>query len=464
MLPALAALQVWLMIVLTSACTSPRSGADRAANRGSRSMSDRASDASTDALDATGIDTSRADPFEPPAEDDAGSDTSEAGSCGDGRVSGDERCDTAIAQGETGACPTRCERNEDACEMRALRGEACDAHCEMEKITARRAGDGCCPDGANATDDGDCAAICGNHVTEPGETCDPAESCSSCPAGSACLKVETRGSASECTAACETTMITACKPNDGCCPGGCNPENDGDCSRRCGDGVVNTDAGETCETDGPNRCPTDCKDADPCTDDVRTGSEANCNVVCVHAPITRPYNSDGCCYTGSNANSDSDCRPVCGNGVVEDGEGCDDGNAGAGDGCDPSCVREGAQQQCVASLRANDACGRCLCDHCRSDFLNCRENGARDAMRCSAVASCIERSSCDEIECYCGSNLLTCLLGDASGPCVDEIETATGANDAVSIVAELSDGSSAAGRSFSLRSCRRNQCEDECGQ
>src|SRR5699024_11837435 len=32
--------------------------------------------------------------------------------------------------------------------------------------------------------------------------------------------------------------------------------------------------------------------------------------------------------------------PVCGNGIVEDGEACDDGNTTSGDGCSSSCELE----------------------------------------------------------------------------------------------------------------------------
>ena len=41
--------------------------------------------------------------------------------------------------------------------------------------------------------------------------------------------------------------------------------------------------------------------------------------------------------TVSGAARASDNDPVCGNGVVERGEECDDGNLRAHDGCDPEC-------------------------------------------------------------------------------------------------------------------------------
>ena len=38
-------------------------------------------------------------------------------------------------------------------------------------------------------------------------------------------------------------------------------------------------------------------------------------------------------------------EPVCGNGVVEAGEQCDDGNRSNGDGCDAECQTETPQDQ-----------------------------------------------------------------------------------------------------------------------
>jgi cysteine-rich repeat protein len=55
------------------------------------------------------------------------------------------------------------------------------------------------------------------------------------------------------------------------------------------------------------------------------------------AQVAACMGGDGCCPAGCNHNNDGDCAPVCGNGAVETGERCDDGNTLNGDGCDPSC-------------------------------------------------------------------------------------------------------------------------------
>jgi hypothetical protein len=43
--------------------------------------------------------------------------------------------------------------------------------------------------------------------------------------------------------------------------------------------------------------------------------------------VTQPSDGDGCCPMGASSNDDSDCIPLCGNGMQEAGEGCDPGSA-----------------------------------------------------------------------------------------------------------------------------------------
>jgi cysteine-rich repeat protein len=49
---------------------------------------------------------------------------------------------------------------------------------------------------------------------------------------------------------------------------------------------------------------------------------------------------DGCSATCQLEGCDTCHAPVCGNGIVETGELCDDGNTTAGDGCSPTCQLE----------------------------------------------------------------------------------------------------------------------------
>jgi cysteine-rich repeat protein len=82
-------------------------------------------------------------------------------------------------------------------------------------------------------------------------------------------------------------------------------------------------------------------DDDPPFETVDAGlqEDPRCNV-----DIVDPIDNDNCCPDGANANNDNDCAPVCGNGVLEGAEECDDGNNAPGDGCDAVCVAEAAAE------------------------------------------------------------------------------------------------------------------------
>lgn len=263
--------------------------------------------------------------------------------CGNGVVDtvAGETCDTAIAAGSAGACPTACDDGM-ACTTDVLSGSACQATCINTPIVVAMDGDGCCPTGANSNTDSDCSATCGNGIVEAGETCDTAitSGTGACPAscddGVACT-TDTLLGAATCQAACMHATITTPMNGDGCCPAGANHNTDTDCSASCGNGVVET--GETCDTGittGTGKCPTSCSDGMACTKDVLS-SAGTCQAACSFPAITMPKNGDGCCPAGANANDDTDCAPVCGNGVVEGSEQCDDGNMIDNDACSNMC-------------------------------------------------------------------------------------------------------------------------------
>lgn len=252
--------------------------------------------------------------------------------CGDGVLASSEICDPGIAAGEAGACPADCN-DMDACTTGTFQGTGCQLECVYGAIAACIDGDGCCASACDSSTDNDCGVVCGNDLVEVGETCDGA--CATlCDDSDACTANVLSGAAATCDSACTYPAITACVA-DGCCPTGCTAANDPDCSGTCGNGIL--EQGETC--DPVATCPTACDDADACTNDVFTGSAANCNAACAY-PAKTGCQADGCCVSGCNANNDADCTAVCGNSVVEVGEACDDGNTITTDACD-ACVLTG---------------------------------------------------------------------------------------------------------------------------
>ncbi len=267
--------------------------------------------------------------------------------CGNGvweMDTGGEHCDPGIPPGVMGACPTSCDDG-DACSIDYFVTNGCQAQCDRTWITTPISGDGCCPPGAtNATDD-DCPPSCGNGVVERGERCDGDSCPTTCPVPPpgtlgrrGCLLNVVVGDPNLCAAHCEITTVDACDPDqkDGCCPEGCTPNNDPDCSPACGDGFVQTTLGEECDTGmvgASGGCPTSCDDKKPCTDDylVRAGT---CYARCVHMPVTDHRPGDGCCLPGATSYLDPDCPSTCGDGIVDrPTEICD---FGVGAGCPTS--------------------------------------------------------------------------------------------------------------------------------
>ena len=300
--------------------------------------------------------------------------------CGNGRREPGETCDPP------GVCPTSCSDG-NACTRDGTTGSAatCNVACTYEAISACAGGDACCPAGCNVNNDADCSATCGNSVIEPGETCDPPGTCpASCSDGNACTLDTATGSAANCNLACTHAAIVSCESGDGCCPAGCNANNDADCSTTCGNGVI--EPGETC--DPPGTCPTTCNDGNACTVDTTTGSAENCNVACVRTAVVTCSSGDGCCPAGCDANSDAECSATCGNSVIEPGETCDP----------PS--------SCPATCNDDNAC---TIDTATGSAANCNLACAH-----SAIVTCGSSDACCPAGCNANNDLdcsVTCGNG-----------------------------------------------------
>jgi hypothetical protein len=302
---------------------------------------------------------------------------------------------------------------------------------------------------------------CGDGIVSSIEKCDiaietgkPGACPTDCPMVVDCVPRVLNGS--ECQAECVVRPLT-CKSGDKCCPPGCSPDKDIDCSPTCGDMIVQQSRGETCEpgTDTPCVTVEDCDDKNPCTTDGLTGDAKNCNTACTHTPITTPRAGDACCPTGANANTDSDCKPMCGNNVNEPGEECD-GSLG----CSPTCklTLQPDQMKCLAS--AADNCEKCACMNCTAAELACRlGTDATANASCNGVLICARKNNCSGTPCYCGA--ANCLL-PANGPCMKEIELAAGTTDLVMINQRQMDTTMPLGRAWYADACRVMQCQSSC--
>jgi hypothetical protein len=140
---------------------------------------------------------------------------------------------------------------------------------------------------------------------------------------------------------------------DGCCPTGCNANNDSDCTATCGNGVV--EAGETC--DPLASCPTTCTPNVACQK-FALDQAGTCQAACITAgTIATCTNGDGCCAAGCDFTTDNDCANPCGNGVLDPGELCDTaippGSPGA---CPTSCANSGCTQRTLTGTACQAQC------------------------------------------------------------------------------------------------------------
>jgi cysteine-rich repeat protein len=290
----------------------------------------------------------------------------------------------------------------------------------------------------------------------------------------------------------------------------------------CGNGVVDTAAGETCDdgnTAGGDACPGDCtlpvcsdrviEPPETC-DDGNTSNGDTCPSDC-----TLPVCGDGSlespetCEPPSTATCDASCVAipvVCGNGVVQGAEECDDGNTIDDDECTNACtfpavcgnmeVETGEQcdppngTTCDADCQTITVCNQCeasqfpLVPDCANAVSACEDAtgvtavgvpgfpaGTPKADLCEGVLECIrdaDSMNCGAEgaeACFCGigADLTNCIsMNNPTGPCRDIMQAAGESTSAQTVSERFVDPGFALGLAISVFRCDQELCSTEC--
>lgn len=261
--------------------------------------------------------------------------------CGDGRITGDEKCDIGVPDGMPGSCPTKCPELAK-CNPRSLNNSGCQAECVVLQLVCMD-DDDCCPGNCTDKNDSDCSSRCGDGMiqADDGETCE-AESTTPCKSSDAqcddkdsCTVDKLVGSAKNCNSQCTNTKVTAPKNDDACCPSGADANNDNDCKPVCGNKI--REMGEDC--DGTTGCSAACKltlqpDQIACIEKFATSGDECAKCSCMNCTPT---------YMACRAGEDAKANDLC-NGVLE---------------CSSSKGCYGSACYCGGAFLCNPPTGRC---------------------------------------------------------------------------------------------------------
>jgi len=342
-------------------------------------------------------------------EDGCGNAIVEAGeTCDDGNVIDGDGCSHSCQQ--EGCGNSQLDPGEQCDDGNTVEGDGCSPGCTLEIC-----GNGikdfgeACDDGNNISGDGcaeDCksAEVCGNGIKDVGEICDDGDTPGGC--NDDCLGGTGCGDGS-------IDKDANGDPLEECDDGNANPNDDcHDCRlARCGDGIVQTSGAriEDCDFGSNNvpletsSCNLDCSArvcgdgkvnttaGEQCDDGVDNADDKDCTSTCVvnvcgdgHANTNGHINIEQC--DDGNAIETDGCTtsctsPSCGNGIVDQGEECDLGSGNSDTGacllnckisfCGDGKTRTNIEQCDDGNNNNNDGCS----STCRNETCG---NGIRD--------------------------------------------------------------------------------------
>jgi cysteine-rich repeat protein len=380
-------------------------------------------------------------------------------SCGDGLVCTGALCVPSWC-GDGGTAPSTGEECDDGNDVT---GDGCDPDCSWSCHTEADCSDlelcsgtelcdtetHACEPGIPAADGtpclrsigesgacrvGTCAGLdCGDGVVDPDEDCDDGNTTAGDGCEANCLW-SCRTDA-ECSDLRTCDGIETCDPTEHRCLSGTPPPDGTECNRDtnpatreiclggscnlsiCGDGFL--DAVRLEECDDGNAVAGDGCEATTCTfscgADADCGDEEACNGVETCDPAshacapgaevaggtlcTMPGGEAGGCRSGSCV------RRACGNGLLDPGEECDDGNLVVGDGCEASCL---------FSCHAGTDCREVPDDPCSSDSCATIPGGQR-CERAFSTDACDDGDPCTADDVCDGAGVCRGRVIDADG-------------------------------------------------
>jgi cysteine-rich repeat protein len=363
--------------------------------------------------------------------------------CGDGVTdpATGEECDDGNDTTGDGCDPTctwSCHAEADCSDLQLCNGaELCNLATHVCEVGTRAAdGTPCLRTGGEPGTCrlGTCAGLdCGNAVVDTGEECDDGNDTTGDGCEANCLW--SCHSDTDCSDRRTCNGAETCSPTEHRCLAGTPPldgtecDRDGDPGTRevclagscalsiCGDGYADAVRGEECDdgnavaADGcePTTCTYSCRASSDCDDGEECNGTETCDLgshAC--APGTPLADGTECFMIGGEAGvcRFGGCtRRACGNGLLDPGEECDDGNLVDGDGCDAACS---------FSCHASAECHEVPDDPCTTDTCETVPAG-QQCRRAFSTDVCDDADVCTAGDVCNGAGLCLGSLVDADG-------------------------------------------------